>query len=87
MNSDLFSRRKEKFQKDEAHINYLFAKGLHPLEITDRLIHIMLDLMREGLKNDFPEADEKEISKKMRDLAKFYENMKSSRKSRGYYGI
>jgi hypothetical protein len=87
LKSDLFIRRKEKFQRDEAHINYLLAKGLHPLEITDRLIHIMLDLMREGLKNDFPEANEKEISKKMRDLAKIYKNMKSSHKSRGFYGI
>ena len=87
MNSDLFSRRKEKFQKDETHINYLLAKGIHPLEITDRLIHIMLELMREGLKNDFPEVNEQEISKKMRDLAKFYENMKSFRKRGNYYRI
>lgn len=60
------NRRVSKFRRDWEHFQYLVKKGLHPLDIADRLNHNMFVSMQIGLKSKFPEASLEEIHDKMK---------------------
>lgn len=74
--------RINKFLKEKEHIDRLISRGLHPIEIADRLIHNMLDLMREGYRNEFPNADDEEIFRKMQKQVNLYKKMKHKRRKK-----
>ncbi len=76
MNDDELKYLIMKFQKDEEHVRSLFKRGLHSIEITDRLIHIMLDVMHEGLKSKFPNATKEELFKKMKEITEDFRKIK-----------
>ncbi len=79
---DLLKIRKEKYRQDQIHFEYLLAKGLHPIEIADNLIHIMLEVMTEGIRNQYPTASNDEISRILRQEIEAYEQLKNRRKKR-----
>ncbi len=60
------NRQVTKFRREREHFQYLIKKGLHPLDIADRLTHNMSVTMRIGLENKYPEASPEEIFAKMR---------------------
>ena len=62
MNINSFEKRKEKYLQEVRHLEKLEKKGLHNLEIADRLIHGLRDLMQQGIRNQFPSASEKQIN-------------------------
>ncbi len=68
--------RWRKYQKEQDHIQKLLEKGFHPIEIADRLIHLVLQTMAEGYKNDHPHLTETEILSKMRTQLAFYKRLK-----------
>lgn len=76
MQKSLLNQRKRKFQRDDAHFNYLLAKGIHPVEMADGLIHIMLDVMREGFRNQYPRASNEEIDSMMQEHFEAYNRLK-----------
>ena len=80
MSRDLFNLRREKFQREQAHVQRLLFRGLHPVEIADRLIHIMLEVLFEGFKLKYPHLDEQELKLKMREHVLFYDKMKNYRR-------
>ncbi|MHA1650721.1 MAG: hypothetical protein ACTSYB_11050 [Candidatus Helarchaeota archaeon] len=82
MQNTLFNRRKKKFQREEEHFNYLLAKGIHPVEMADRLIHFMLDVMRTGFKNQYPNATDEEIDSMMREQFEVYDRLKRKYRSK-----
>ncbi len=75
-------RQRHKFSEEEQHFEYLLKRGLNSLDIADQLIHIMLEISREGLKNQFPEASAAIIRKLMRAQLDEYEDMKNLRRRR-----
>lgn len=70
MSLDRFKIKLEKYNKNNEHIDYLIAKGIHPIEIMDRMIHILLDLLYEGTKNRYPNESKNEIYIRMRNIAR-----------------
>jgi hypothetical protein len=84
---DLLKTRKDKYRQEQRHIDYLLAKGLHPIEIADELIHIMLEIMTEGLRNQYPTATDDEILRILRQEIETYEQLKKTRKKRYHGGI
>jgi len=84
---DLLKTRKEKYRQEQGHIDYLLAKGLHPIEIADELIHVMLEVMTEGLRNQYPTATDDEILRKLRHEIETHEQLKKMRKKRYDGGI
>jgi len=79
------SRRISKFRRDWEHYQYLIKKGLHPLEIVDRLNHAMFASMQIGLKNRHPDASNEEIRERMKQMVENDQKLKSlrGRKSHG----
>ena len=70
MSTIKFKQKVEKFNRNNQHFDYLFAKGMHSIEIADHLIHILLDFMYEGFKNQYPNESKKKIELRMRDVIK-----------------
>ncbi|HUX98198.1 MAG TPA: hypothetical protein VMV49_01470, partial [Candidatus Deferrimicrobium sp.] len=60
---------------------------LHPIEIADELIHVMLEVMTEGLRNQYPTATDDEILRKLRHEIETHEQLKKMRKKRYDGGI
>ena len=84
---DLLKTRKEKYRKDQEHFEYLLAKGLHPIEIADNLIHIMLEVMTEGLRNQYPTATDDEVRRVLQQEIDANEQLKVIRKKRYHGGV
>ncbi len=63
-----FNRRISKFRREWEHFQYLIEKGLHSLEIADRLNHVMFTTMQVGLINKYPDASKEEIREKMKQI-------------------
>jgi hypothetical protein len=76
-------RNLAKIRRENLHFKYLIeTKGLHSLEIADRMIHEMFTVMRIGLKNKFPNASSLEIRKKMIEIVERDRKLKSLRRTR-----
>ena len=80
--NERLNRRILKFRRDWEHYQYLIKKGLHPLDITDRLIHIMFHSLQVGLENKYPNASPKEIHAKMKILLEKDLKLKKLRRRR-----
>jgi hypothetical protein len=74
---DLLKIRKEKYRQEQGHFEYLLAKGLHPIEIADDLIHIMLEIMTEGIRMQYPDASNDDILGILRQEIETYERLKN----------
>ncbi len=75
-------RQRQKFSEEEQHFEYLLKRGFNSIDIADHLVHIMLELSREGLKNQYPGASDEEIRKLLRAQLDDYEDMKNLRRRR-----
>ncbi len=75
-------RQRQKFFEEEEHFEYLLKRGLNSIDIADQLIHIMLEVSREGFKNQYPTASDAEIRNLMRAQLDEYEDMKNLRRRR-----
>ncbi len=78
------NRRYKKFLQEQEQVDRLIKQGFHSIEIADWLIHMTLEAMREGFKNEFPEASNEELTEMMRKHINFYKKMKQHRRNRVY---
>ncbi len=78
-------RQWQKFGEEERHFEYLHARGLTSVEIADRLIHTMLEVLREGIKNQHPNATEAELRMLLKSQLRECEELRAlrRRKNRG----
>ncbi len=76
------NRRYKKFLREQEQIDHMIKQGLHPIEIADNLIHMTLEAMEEGFKNEFPRASNEELMEMMRKQVDFYKKMKHHRRNR-----
>ena len=76
------NRRYKKVLQEEEQFDRLIKQGFHSIEIADRLIHMTLEAMREGFKNEFPEASNEELTEMMRKHINLYKKMKQHRRNR-----
>jgi hypothetical protein len=76
------NRRYKKFLQEQEQIDRMIKQGFHPIEIADWLIHITLEAMKEGFKNEFPEANNEELADMMRKQVAIYKKMKHYRRNR-----
>ncbi|MHA1144251.1 MAG: hypothetical protein ACTSRW_05895 [Candidatus Helarchaeota archaeon] len=84
MTSELFKQRKNKFLREMHHLQRLEEKGFHNLEIADRLIHGLIDLMQQGVRNQHPGASEKQINQILKEEIKATLELKKKwRKKKG----
>jgi hypothetical protein len=72
-------RIREKFELDQAHIQYLLTQGWHPFEIADHMTQYMIDALREGLRHTHPDWDEPQILQEMRNKMLLIEKMRFRR--------
>ncbi len=75
-------RQRQKFLEEERHFEYLLKRGFNSLDIADHLIHIMLEISREGLKNQYPGASDADIRKLLRAQLDEHEDIKNLRRRR-----
>lgn len=67
---------RDKFKRDQEHINYLFAKGYTSFQIADQLIHYMIQGLRQSIINEEPNLTEDQINLKMRENIIEYDRIK-----------
>ena len=78
--SNLFILRKKKIQDEiEASIR-LLNKNIEPLEVGDKFIHNMFELMKDGISNRYPGLSEEEVNQKIRDTLSLTRKIKAHRK-------
>ena len=73
-------RQRQRFLEEERHFEYLLKHGFNSVDIADRLIHIMLEISREGLKNQYPNASDVELRNLLRTQLTEYEDLKNLRR-------
>ena len=78
--NERLNRRVSKFRRDWMHFRYLIKKGLHPLDIADRLNHNMIISMQVGLSNKYPDASIEDIREKMKLLIENSQKLKNLRR-------
>ena len=76
---ELISIRKEKLRKEIDAAKKILSQNIEPLEIADKFIHNTFKLMIDGIKNMYPELNEKKINQKMIEALNFKEKLKSKR--------
>ncbi|MHA1194307.1 MAG: hypothetical protein ACTSP9_18830, partial [Promethearchaeota archaeon] len=75
--NDLFLLRKQKVQKEIEAARRLIEKNVDILEIADKFIHSIFELMREGISNRSVNLTEEEIQHQIRKNISFKKNLKA----------
>ena len=76
---NLYLLRKQKVQKEIEAARRLIKNDVDILEIADKFIHSVFEIMKEGMSNRNTELSEEEIQKKIRNNLSFSERLKSMR--------
>ena len=76
---DLAIIRMKKLQDEIQAAIRIHQQKLEPLEIADKFIHNMFELMKDGVSVNFPELSEAEIIQKVRDTLSLNSKIKSLR--------
>jgi hypothetical protein len=77
-------RSREKFDRDQTHIAYLLAQGMHPIEIADRMTQVMIEALRESVKRQHPDWSADQIIQEMRDRFSREKNLQQKRGLRNH---
>ncbi len=78
--NNLFLLRKQKVQKEIEAARRLLEKNIDVLEIADKFIHNVFELMKDGISSRNVNLTEEEIRQKIRNNISFREKLKSNRK-------
>jgi len=78
--NNLFLLRKQKVQKEIEAARRLLEKKVDILEIADRFIHSVFELMKDGISIRNVKLTEEEIKQKIRNNLFFSEKLKAKRK-------
>ncbi|MHA1105033.1 MAG: hypothetical protein ACTSPN_04835 [Promethearchaeota archaeon] len=74
---DLFLLRKQKVQKEIEAARRLIEKNVDILEIADKFIHSIFELMREGISSRSLDLTEEEIQQQIGKNISFKKNLKT----------
>lgn len=72
-------RIREKYEVEQKHIQYLLNKGLSSLEIAEQMLDYMVTLLREGIKQNHPEWDDRRVLEEMRKAIEFDRHLQKKR--------
>jgi len=64
---DLTIIRKRKVQDEIRTAIRIHQKKIEPLEIADKFMHNIFELIKDGISNNFPELSEADLIRKIRD--------------------
>jgi len=78
--NNLYLLRKQKVQKEIEAARRLIKKNVDMLEMADKFIHEVFELMKEGIFTRNPELSEEEVQQIVKNNISFKEKIKSSRK-------
>ena len=76
---DRHQRIREKYERDQAHIDHLISKGWSSFEISAQMTHFMIVAMREGVKLRHPYWSDELVLAEMRRKVLFDEKMQKRR--------
>lgn len=77
---ELYLIRTQKIQKEINSAKRILKRDVDPLEIADRFIHDIFELLKDGIAKRNPNISENQIQKKILDLISLNKRIKSRKK-------
>lgn len=77
--SELFKIRKEKLRKEIKAAKRLLKNEAGPLAVADKFIHNAIEMMKDGIREMYPELTENEIVQKIKENLALNDKIKSNR--------
>ena len=78
--SNLYILRKKKIKDEIEAAIRLLNKKIEPLEVADKFLHNMFELMKDGISNRYQELSEEDVNQKIRDTLSLTRKIKAHRK-------